>query len=248
MMEKDDYLKYNQFITLATELYDLKIMHHVKDPALISYTTEKKGLFKKVKKAHYNPEDSLYINIQDFISDTLHENSDTPLSFRTIWEFCDFVRWAEKALFYDNSLSNRVIVDSVMGAGIINDDPKIIVFQSVLSSTVTIRLELTKKKIIQQSVLDLDNAKDNTSHIITIEVVRHFGKSMKSKYVVVDENVNYKDLSDIYLMNTINKIVKECIINVFREIIFQIESGYIFTDFSKDTDEQLKNIIASHFS
>lgn len=246
--EKEDYLKDNQFITLATRLYDLKVMHEIRDPDYIEYKTEKKGLFGKIKKELYLPEEALYKEIRNFIERTLCEDSDIPLTFRTIWEFCDFVRWAEKALFYDNSLSTRVIVDSVMGAGIINDDPKVIVFRTIRSNDVDIKLELKKMKVNQESILNLDTGVTTTSKIITIEVSRHFGKNMKSKYVVVDENVNYKDLSDIYLMNTINKIIKDCTIAVFREVIFEIENQLIFHDFTQDTDEDIKNILTSHFS
>lgn len=250
MTEKEDFLKDNTFITLATKLYDLKIMHEIEDPDLVTYTYKKTGLFKTEKVKHYEPEDVLRKQIRNFISDNLHEENDTPLAFRTIWEFCDFVRWAEKTIFYHNDLANRVIVDSAMGAGIINDDPKVVVFQPVLSQDVNIKLELRKMKVNRQSVLDLDNVEYTSeySKIINIEVSRHYGKNLKSKYVVVDENVNYKDLSDIYLMNTLNRIIKECIITVFREIIFEIENGSIFEDFKKDTDDQIKNVISSYFS
>ena len=177
---------------------------------------------------------------------------DTPVQFNIIWEFCQFVRWAEKAVFYENDLNNRVIVDSGMTAGITNNDPRVIVFQSQSTST-TIKLELKKEKLLQtreDSVFDLNTMETvpNRSHIITLEVIRNFGKKMKSKYIIVDGQVKYNDLSDIYLMNTVNRIIKDGIIDVFREILFSIETEDTFKDFNTDTDEEIKNLISSHFS
>ena len=250
----DDLLNDNRFISLATELYDIKVLKSIKnDPDNYEKITIKNGIFGKSEQTkEYKPEKEFYKKLEEFIRINLNQNVDTPVQFNIIWEFCQFVRWAEKAVFYENDLNNRVIVDSGMTAGITNNDPRVIVFQSQSTST-TIKLELKKEKLLQtreDSVFDLNTMETvpNRSHIITLEVIRNFGKKMKSKYIIVDGQVKYNDLSDIYLMNTVNRIIKDGIVDVFREILFSIETEDTFKDFNTDTDEEIKNLISSHFS
>lgn len=249
MNNTGDLLADNQFIMFATELYDHKIMHESDKTTIYKTTVVKKGLFKKEEIKEYDDK-PYYDGLKHFIKTTLKEDTDEPISFRAIWEFCQFVRWAEKALFYENELSNRVIVDSGMNAGIADDNARIIVFQSNSTST-TIKLELKKVKIdIPNSVFNLGPVEDyrTTKDVISLEVIRSFGKKMKSKYTIVDGEVGYNDISDIYLMNTVNKIVKDGIINVFREILLSIETGVMFKDFNTETDKDIKQMISSHFS
>ena len=252
-ISNDDLLNDNRFISLATELYDIKVLKSIKvDPDNYKKKTVKKGLFDKQEETEYTPEVEFYKKLKDFISKSLNQNTDSPVQFNIIWEFCQFVRWAEKAIFYENDLNNRVIVDSTMTAGVTDDNPRVIVFQSQSTST-TIKLELKKEKLLQtreDSVFDLNtmNTVPNKSYIITLEVIRNFGKKMKSKYVIVDRQVKYNDLSDIYLMNTVNRIIKDGIVDVFMEILFSIETEDTFKDFNTDTDEEIKKILSSHFS
>lgn len=250
---KDDLLNDNRFVSLATELYDIKILKSIKnDPDNYENKTIKNGLLSKIKETEYKPEKEFYKKLKEFIDTNLNQDSDHPVQFNIIWEFCQFIRWAEKALFYENDLNNRVIVDSGMTAGITDNNPRVIVFQSQSTST-TIKLELKKEMLLQtreDSILDINtmDTVPDKSHIITLEVIRSFGKKMKSKYIIVNGQVKYNDLSDIYLMNTVNRIIKDGIANVFREILFSIETEVLFKDFNTDIDEEIKKILSSHFS
>ena len=242
---EDDILRDNIFIKYSTDLYDMKVLHEHNDPDNYETRVIKKGLFKKKTIKVNKLEEEYYKNLKEFIKSELHEDSDTPLSFSTIWQFCQFIRWVEKIVFWDNDLSNRVIVDSGIKDGVINDNPRYIVFQGHNIAT-NIKLELNRVKINQiNSVLNLDNIPEK-SEVINLEVVRTFGKKMSSRYVIVDGIVNYNDISDIYLINTVNKIVKDAIIHTFKTVIFNIETMQPFSDFNTNIDKEIDEFFTSH--
>lgn len=130
-------------------------------------------------------------------------------TFMSLWEFSDFIRWAEKLFIYENSPSNRIYSDAPMNSlesrtFLINKGMYLIYF----------RLKMSKNP-------EYDRKKNNlTFHkIIEVVVERKYGKEMKDKFTIVDEHFEYKDLSDIDLMDLINKFLNEALIEVFMIIL-----------------------------
>ena len=60
--------------------------------------------------------------------------------------------------------------------------------------------------------------------VIKIEIRRKFGKELSNTFVIINRDVKFEDDSDLYLINTINLLLKKSIINSFQEIVDIIDN------------------------
>ena len=129
------------------------------------------------------------------------------MSFNDLWEFCQFVKYAEKTLFYQN-----------------DPDPQRVFY---VDSDID---DLSKR---QFAIRDLDNTyqllfklekinepiHNEIMKIIRLSVSRNYGRKMTNEFIIVNSEIKYNDDADIYLIDNINRILYERITNTFNEII-----------------------------
>ena len=66
------------------------------------------------------------------------------VEFKILWKYAQFLRWAEKTIFYKNDQNADIACDSGMFDGTINTDPRKLVIKN---NDVVIMLSLSKNKI-----------------------------------------------------------------------------------------------------
>ena len=122
-------------------------------------------------------------------------------------KFCQFVRYAEKVIFYKNDTNCKLYVDSKL------DEKYKMKFSLNLFDDVSSIFELERIK-----------ERDKYLEVINITINREYGKQMMDRFVIVDRDVKYNDSSDILLMNTINRELRQSVIDTFLCIINDIET------------------------
>lgn len=142
------------------------------------------------------------------------ENTES-LTFDDLWQYCQFVRWAEKVIFYNqNDVNSPLYVDTKM-----NDMEK---------RKFSISYKKTTVIFILDNLEDVFSDTEKTYKHISINVDRDFGKHLTTRYDVMDNSVEYKDDSDLYLINSINKLLNNIITNNFKSIIENIITGQFY--------------------
>lgn len=205
MMEKDntsrDMLLYNKYIAFFNTIYDLLLKDDLEEP---EQPTNKKSfrLFNNKNKSEepYNKRLARE-KIDTFINEEC--KFDNLLSFNSLWQFLQFVRYAEKAIFYINDPDSCALyVDSDI------NEVKLRLFKiTTTESEIKFKLERVK-----------DEVNDKRYSIITIHVERLHGKKMQNIFTIVDQDVDFQDISDLYLMNTLNIILYKNMMEVIRNI------------------------------
>lgn len=205
MMEKDnmsrDMLLYNKYIAFFNTIYDLLLKDDLEEP---EQPTNKKSfrLFNNKNKSEepYNKRLARE-KIDTFINEEC--KFDNLLSFNSLWQFLQFVRYAEKAIFYINDPDSCALyVDSDI------NEIKLRLFKiTTTESEIKFKLERVK-----------DEVNDKRYSIITIHVERLHGKKMQNIFTIVDQDVDFQDISDLYLMNTLNIILYKNMMEVIRNI------------------------------
>lgn len=179
----DDILSYNKYISFFNEIY-MKLYsdggpHNELVPA------QKRILFKKGHPAILT-KNYCYDAIERFVEDNFE--FEDALSFNSIWQFCQFVRYAEKVIMCDNNPNDYLYVDS----DILAPDEREFMIKN---DDVSYRFKLNKVR---------DSVNKKEIKVITINVERNFGKKMVNIFTVVDNDVKFNDISDMYLITTIN--------------------------------------------
>lgn len=123
--------------------------------------------------------------------------------FEQMWYFAQFVRYAEKAIFYDNDTDKPLFVDSPLD----EDHERIFV---ISKSNYIIKFKL-------QWIYD-STAKQMLK-VINIKIDRNFGKEMSNEYIIVDGNVKLKDVSDFILISIINSILYDATLDTYKLIM-----------------------------
>ena len=228
----------NQFIDLFEKLYDAVYIDrdNNKEEANTGNidplsAPRKKGLFHKIFKTENSDQPvvtgishidilTAYDAIKDFLDNIL---SNPAQSFWTIWNICQFVRWAEKVFLYRNEPeTDSIFVDSEMTA-----DEREFMFK-VGDVTLSFKLQLIKKP-------DIKITESAYNEVITIMVERNFGKQMKTKIISVDSEVELTDDSDIYLINQINRYlnsaIRELMIDIINKILEPVPNVLMAYDF-----------------
>lgn len=226
MQEKEfiDLGSINDFIKDAEILLDNSIKE---DNTIEKTDIIKKGLFKKevnkytIKKKFEEGSDTLkeYNRIKDHIK----EITEGPMKFSDLWQFCQFVRWAEKVIFYPNKETNTVCVDS----GLLDFDQRKFVLNCNFENDI---IDKQIRYLVDEPVegqvkflMERTKVKENEYiHSIKIKITRNFGKKMENNFNIIDGNVEYQDTSDIFLMNVLNlklsKSIREICIKIYDKI------------------------------
>ena len=169
---------------------------------IIKNNQEKIRSTKRVKVDVYTPAKIQAAN--DIIDEISKLNS---IPFDDLWDYAQLLRWAEKVLFYKNDIVNYIYSDSELHSDenrnfMIQTDDYIIIFN------------LEKQEV---SVLDTFSNNEFID-VIKIEIRRKFGKELTNTFIIIDRNVKYEDDSDLYLINTINLLLREAIVTSFTQI------------------------------
>ena len=154
--------------------------------------------------------ESVKKEIEKFIDNLSNKDS---IEFDTLWDYAQLLRWAEKVIFYKNDIINYIYSDSEMNSldkrkFLIQNDEYMMIFS------------LEKQEI---SIFDTYTDKEFVE-VIKIEIRRKFGKELSNTFVIINRDVKFEDDSDLYLINTINLLLKKSIINSFQEIVDIIDS------------------------
>ena len=208
----NDILMYNKYISLFTKLYNFILSNkdkHIEEiEGLQEFYAKKNKPFRKkyeisdYAKKYYITQKANY-ELEEFIAEEC--SIDDIVSFNSIWQFCQFVRFAEKVTFYQNIPTNNLYVDSDM---LDVKERLFIINNKSLDYQLKFKLEKVNDSITKQEC-----------KVITLNVCRLYGKKMNNIFTIVDEDIKINDQSDEYLINTINiileremkKVLKKCI-------------------------------------
>ena len=228
----EESLEDNVFINWAIKSYNTSNNNEVvSETKKVSHYWNGKFPFlhKKVDKEIVTTMDIVNSDIKTFLSEQLEKEDN--ISFSILWKYCQFIRWVEKTCFYKNDLTKTVICDSPMYSDGTSEDERKLIIQS---SDVIIKLSLKKTRNDQSpSILDINNTNAYSIYfkIINIDIKRKYGKMLNNKFTVVDGQTTIRDNSDEYLIRTVNKIVKDSIINHFLSIMSFIQNKLYLDDF-----------------
>ena len=209
----NDILQYNKYINIFNQIYDYVAV--TKDKDISELVEPAKGL-KKLSK--HNMPDSMRKaviinnNAMDSINEFINDECDIEnmLSFSSLWQFCQFVRYAEKIVFYKNEPSNTLYIDSDMF------DIKERAFQIKYKDTeIQFRLEKTDDIVNKQEF-----------KVITLNIKRLYGKNMMNVFTIVNEDVKLNDASDQYLINTVNDILYREMIRCLKASVKELLKVY----------------------
>lgn len=152
-----------------------------------------------------------------------------PLLFNNMWQFCQYIRWAEKVVFYKNTADRAIYVDS----SIDDLDCRLLVYTE---DNIQIRFKLEKidnPAYIPNTLSDILSMKSNTPRYfksMKIVVERNYGKQMTNHFTIIDDNTDFKDFSDSLLYESIEKKLLDAYISIINEIYDIIFKIYIVED------------------
>ena len=118
-MNMNELYESNRFIRHFNDLQELSEIYNI--DAFVDYELPKKKKFQKVEEPKNIFKELVSEKVNRFISkefgiDRRGEDADyingTTLSFLQLWDFCQFVRYAEKVLFFNNDIYSTIFVDS----------------------------------------------------------------------------------------------------------------------------------------
>lgn len=220
----DNLAESNKFIELFEKLYDAL---YITDPENIDETNLGDIDFnvnsilqseaKSTKKSFWpfkkeEPEaapidlvELVYQEIKNYLDNILSNPAQT---FWTLWKICQFIRWAEKILIYENNPENaeEIFVDSEQNA-----DERC--FRIKLDK-VTLSFIL---RLVPKNSYSLTESK--YSEVISILIESLTGKKMVTKIISVDQEVDLSDDGDLYLINQVNKYINKAIKKTFEVIL-----------------------------
>jgi len=192
----NDILEYNKYINIFNSIYNY--ISTTKDKDISELEIEPAKGFKKFKKNKQKECTIRYQIISKEVKKMLNEFIDEEckmedmLAFASLWQFCQFIRYAEKTIFYENTPEQSFYVDSDMF------DIKERAFQIKYHDNVEILFKLEKVS---------DEITKQDFKVITLNVNRLYGKKMSNIFKIVDEDVKTNDTSDIYLIDMVNDIL-----------------------------------------
>lgn len=195
----------NKYVSHMYAVYD-KVFYPEKYDIQEETTYFKYGFYSLMKHKRITKKNIGLRKAVDDAMSFISENCSSPMSYDDIVDFCDFIRIAEKILVYNNDISEKLFVDS-----------------SVDESEKKMVIKFNDDKIILSILLK----KLNGLNVIDIKVTRDFGKKMVNTILIVDGHVDYKDDSDLYLINSINNILCKYVRETYEGIIQRLKVQYI---------------------
>lgn len=201
-----DILQYNIYIHFYEDLYD-KIFNFVNGDEFNNLPPKKKfSLFTK------NENKEIYIKNRalDLYNEFLKEecSEEYMLSFGSLWQFCQFVRFIEKVSMYKNDPEmNSFYVDSDM----LELKERTFEIKYDDKTTFNFKLEKVEDKINHQEF-----------KVITLNIKRKYGKQMANIFTIVNEDVKFNDSSDLYLIRTVNEILYQKMIAILHDSVLDL--------------------------
>lgn len=223
----NDIFKSNHYIEHFNECYDILSANGRFNYIRIEMencivTKEKPGFFDKLfkkekvnegvtpsyKESKTDIETKFDEKIDEFMKKDFEPVKDKPSKnvirdFEQMWYFAQFVRYAEKVIFYDNDTDKPLFVDSPID----EDHERVFV---IAKDNYIIKFKL-------QWIYD-STAKQMLK-VISIKIDRNFGKEMSNEYIIVDGNVKLKDVSDFTLISIINSILYDATLDTYKLIM-----------------------------
>jgi hypothetical protein len=143
-----------------------------------------------------------------------------------MWQFCQFVRWAEKIVFYKNTVDETIYVDSAID----DYDCRLLVYTED-DFQIKFKLEKVDNPAYSPNTLsDILSMKNNTPKYfksMKIVVERKYGKCMTNHFNIIDDNIDFEnDTSDKLLYRTIDNKVLKAEEGVIRHIFDAIYYNY----------------------
>jgi len=205
-MEDTNYTSYNLWIELCKEV-QMKLIDHSEyiqveqEVEHVDYNLfgKLRNTKKKILVEANDPE--LQKAIDNYTKHVNHVVK-SPIKWIDLWTFCQFVRWAEKSIFFVNDKDNELYVDS--------DIDNVDVRRLVVNATPNVMIQLELKRQVTPV---------ETLEIIVIQVSRNYGKQLKNRYMVVNGEVDYPDGSDRDLMLTINTYLNNAVKTISDNIL-----------------------------
>ena len=227
-MEAKDIFNDNVFINKAIKLY-----HDIEAGRTYSVDSE-----KIVEKAKLFGNDTKKIKVpvtenvpivEKYCKSAKLALCINPLYFNNLWQFCQFIRWAEKVVFYRNEAINRLYVDSAID----DVDCRLIVY-----SEEDIQIKIKMEKVpnpayIPNTLSDILSMNKNVQQYfksMKIVVERNYGKEMTNKFTIIDNDTEFDDFSDKMLYETICKKFLDEIHNITILIFHMIYDTYKLDD------------------
>lgn len=230
-IESDEIFRGNYYIEHFNECFDLlNISGRINYiQTLAPVRVENTGLFatllnKKIKVIEpvYRESKDDIINefdekIDEFIKRDFEPVKDKPdknmtRSFEQMWYFAQFVRYAEKTVFYNNDTDKPLFVDSALD----EDHERIFVIKKD-EYELRFKLQWIYDSTLKQMI-----------KVVNIKVSRSYGKEMTNEYVIVDGKLKLNDVSDFLLMNMINDILFDCTLDTYKQVM-----NALFTHFEE---------------
>ena len=211
----NDILMYNKYISIFTKLYNYIASNKYKQfdevEGLMEWYNKKHKSFRNKNKIsefdkYHFIKENVYKELDNFIEEECA--TDNIVSFSSLWQFCQFVRYAEKIVFYENIPDNLLYVDSDML------DVKERVF-AVNNKSLKTQFKFKLEKVD-------DNITKQECKVITLNVCRQYGKEMNNIFIIVNEDIKINDQSDEYLINTVNLILEDSMKSTLRAIFAQL--------------------------
>lgn len=124
--------------------------------------------------------------------------------FDTLYEFASFIKYIEKVFFYKNDANAMISCDSQLD----DNNSRILIFKTCEDVVIKIIMNKTKRSI-------------------DINTYRYFGKNMIFGYTIIDRKVEFKDKSDVVLMNNVVLTMEKMMSSFFLKIVIAIANGHI---------------------
>lgn len=202
----DDLWKDNKFISFLYDYYFYCIEKHkyIYNKKLVPKYKYFPFIKKEIIDCIDETKDDKMMEKKTFIIKEFQDESYN-MSFAQLWDFCKFIRYAEKIVFWKNKPDKCIYVDSELY------EDKILKFS-------------LKDNIIcpsMECIFELEKIPTNGQQleIIRLSIVRQYGKLMTNTFTIVNADVKYNDSSDILLITTINRILRQQAINTFEDIL-----------------------------
>jgi hypothetical protein len=227
-MEAKDIFNDNVFINKAIQLY-YDIQTGKKDYIDTEETIEKSRIFgNDIKKVKVPVKKEVPV-IDRYCKSAKLALCINPLYFNNLWQFCQFIRWAEKVVFYRNEAINKLYVDSAID----DVDCRLIVY-----SEENIQIKIKMEKVPNPSyipntlsdILSMDKNVQQYFKSMKIVVDRKYGKEMTNKFTIIDNDTEFDDFSDKMLYETICKKFLDEIHNITILIFHMIYDTYKLDD------------------
>lgn len=203
---------------------------------------QKKKFFQK-KKIEENPYKLEYQSSLNNIIDNILSTNELNLEgdytnfIMHIESFCDFILFADIALFYINDDSSDIYAEKI------NDNIKIIYFKTndfkakftfEVTEIPDINIDFTADDI-------LENNKSNNIKFVTIEIARDYGKRfVNSCKFVFGEKMTFKTTESEIMFTIVSNILKINIVNCFKSIVQKSINDY-FNITTINVDEMMNN-------